>query len=99
MRCEQRFCADFFGKVFHNRPRNGKPVVSACAAPDFVQNEKAVFGGVEKNGGDFRHFHHKGRLIVYEIIAGAHPREHTIDQRNLRRFCGDETADMRHYRD
>ena len=42
VRCKERLCADLFVEIFDDRPRDGKPVVSARAAPHFVEDEKGA---------------------------------------------------------
>ena len=98
MRGKQRFRANLIREIFDHGPGDGKPVVCACAAPNLVENEQTVFRGVKQYGSHFRHLHHKRTLIVHEIIACTHASEYAIDYGNLRRFCGNETADMRHDR-
>ena len=82
------------GGVFQHRPGNGHAVIGGGASADFVQNQKALGGGVLQNGGHLCHLHHEGGLTGGQVVAGTNPGEYPIHNADSGAAGGDEGANL-----
>src|SRR5699024_3190840 len=95
MRGEERLAADFV-QMLGDRPGDRKAVVSAGAAPDFVENHEAARRGVVENVGRLVHLDRKSTLAGGEIVLRADAREDAVDKPDARAARRHETSDLRH---
>ena len=85
--------------MLHHRPGNAQPVVGACAAPDFIQDQQRVGGGVAQNICNLIHLHHKRTLPAGKIIRRSHTCENAVHDTDLRGYRRHIAAKLRHQND
>src|SRR5258708_19782163 len=92
---EQRTCsaAPVVVQVFNDCTRNCEPIIGACTAPDFVQDDKAARCGMMQDGSRLNHLYHKGALARSHVILRSNTCENTIYQPHPASFIPDVTPD------
>ena len=85
--------------VFDDRPGKTKSIESTGAAPDLIQDQQAVAGGMAEDVGNFAHFDHKGRLSAGQVVRSADAGKNTVRNRDARAVCRNEAADLSHQDD
>ena len=97
MRGEQRLAAQtgVVVQMLNHGVGDGQPVISAGAAPDFVQYQQRPMTGLVENGGGFHHFHHKSGLPGSQVVLQADAGKDTVHQADLGMVGGHETANLR----
>ncbi len=83
-------------EVFNDGPGDGKAVVGAGTAPDFVEDDEAFGAGVIEDVGGLVHLDHEGGVSPGEFVTGTDAGEDAIDQAEAATAGGNPGAALCH---
>ena len=96
MRGEEGQGTDAVVQMLGDAPGDAQAVVGAGAAPDLVEDNEALRGGVMDDVGRFVHLHQEGGLAAGEVVARADAGEDAVHEAELGCGGGQGAADLRH---
>ena len=87
------------GNVFYHGPGNAETVEGTGAAPDLIQDDQTVSGGIAKDVGNLCHLYHKSTLAAGQIVGSTDTGKDPVHQSDVCLPGRHKGTNLRHQHD